>query len=511
MNSTQLLNHFDRLAEVPNAVPRLRRFVYDLAVRGRLVPQEPSDEPVSVLLDGRAARPKDEPWQIPAGWEWSTLGHLGEVMGGGTPNKGESEFWNGTIPWVSPKDMKVDWIHDAEDHISESAIARSSARLIPKKSLLMVVRGMILAHSFPTAISTVPLTINQDMKALVPFRPDLGSFLLAFTKGLKPEVMRLVKRSTHGTCKLLTDDLLSMPFPIPPLAEQRRIVAKLDELMALCDRLEAAQADQESRCDRLVRASLHRLNQAAGDQTLHDDVRFTIAQLPRLTTRPDHISKLRQALLNLAISGRLSSDAEWAKKAIRLGDVATLQNGYAFKSEWFTREGVRLLRNANVSHGLLDWTETVFLPEGRASDFERFALNEGDLVLSLDRPFISTGTKVARVLSQDLPCLLLQRVGRFKLQPELSPEFLLTWINSPQFAKQIDPGRSNGVPHISSKQVEAAEICLPPLAEQRLIVAKVDELMALCDRLESQLATVQNGSRQLLEALLQEALNGANK
>jgi type I restriction enzyme, S subunit len=101
------------------------------------------------------------------------------------------------------------------------------------------------------------LTINQDMKAIVPFRPDLIRMLLLLTKGLKPRVLRLVLRSTHGTCKLLTGDLFSLPLPIPPIAEQRRIVAKIDELMALCDRLEAQLNTAQTESRRLLEALLH--------------------------------------------------------------------------------------------------------------------------------------------------------------------------------------------------------------------------------------------------------------
>jgi type I restriction enzyme S subunit len=157
--------------------------------------------------------------------------------------------------------MKVDEIADAQDHISPTAVEQSATRLIPKTSLLMVVRGMILAHSFPTAINTVAVTINQDMKAIMPFRGDMIRFLLLLTKGLKPEILRLVLRSTHGTCKLLTDDLFSLPIPIPPLAEQCRIVARVDELRGLCDRLEerltTAQAESRRLLDAILGQALH--------------------------------------------------------------------------------------------------------------------------------------------------------------------------------------------------------------------------------------------------------------
>lgn len=235
-----------------------------------------------------------------------------------------------------------------------------------------------------------------------------------------------------------------------------------------------------------------------------------LAHFERLVDTPDAVSILRRFILEWATGGRRSShESQTPCESVRVGDVAQLQNGYAFKSQWFQPRGIRLLRNANVGHGRLDWTEAVCLSPERAGEYERFALKEGDVVLSLDRPFISTGTKVARVAQDDLPCLLLQRVGRFIIQEErLHADYLFRWLKSPAFAAQVDPGRSLGVPHISSKNVENAEIPLPPLAEQKGIVAKVDELMLICDQLENQLETQRNGRRQLLEALLHEALEG---
>jgi type I restriction enzyme S subunit len=205
------LNHLPRVTTRPDQIKQLRQTILNLAVRGQLVPQDADDEPPAPLLGDRQLLldSQTEPWKLPLGWAWSSFNLIGEVLGGGTPSKADPAFWSGPIPWVSPKDMKVDVITDAQDHISASAVEHSATRLIPRGSLLMVVRGMILAHSFPTSITAVPVTINQDMKAIVPFRHDWIHFLLLVTKGLKPEVLRLVQRSTHGTCKLLTDDLFS--------------------------------------------------------------------------------------------------------------------------------------------------------------------------------------------------------------------------------------------------------------------------------------------------------------
>ncbi len=272
--------------------------------------------------------------------------------------------------------------------------------------------------------------------------------------------------------------------------------------MALCDQLAAA---REATRDRLAAASLARLN-SPDPETFPDDARFALAALPALTTRPDQIKQLRQTILNLALTGGLLSEGTWPAHPQPLSTVAQLQNGYAFKSEWFSTSGIRLARNANVGHGQLDWVQEVRLPEAQATEFERFLLNEGDVLLSLDRPFIVTGTKVARVCAADLPALLLQRVGRFIVSGSLDRDYLYIWVTSPHFTAQIDPGRSNGVPHISSKQVEAAMLFVPPLAEQQRTVAKVSALIALCDQLEASLATASSARTQLLEATLREAL-----
>jgi len=132
-------------------------------------------------------------------------------------------------------------------------------KLIPPNSLLFVVRGMILAHSFPAVINTVKVTINQDMKALQPSVPECIDFLLLCCRGFKPRMLENVERSTHGTCKLETEKLTEFVIGLPPLAEQKRIVAKVEELMRWCDQLEAQLAAAETAGAGLLDASLQQI------------------------------------------------------------------------------------------------------------------------------------------------------------------------------------------------------------------------------------------------------------
>lgn len=229
----RLAEHFHTLFTTELSIDALKQTLLQLAVMGKLVSQEPDDEPVARLLQRNGIKGQPHTLQ---GWAEVPLGNLGKILGGSTPNKANVEFWNGDIPWVSPKDMKRPVIQDSEDHVSARALAETSLKTIPPRSLLMVVRGMILVHSFPVALTAREATINQDMKALVPPQ-ELSEYLLMYLQAAKATMVGLVDRSSHGTCKLISEKLWSHVVYLPPLAEQQRIVAKVDQLMALCDQI----------------------------------------------------------------------------------------------------------------------------------------------------------------------------------------------------------------------------------------------------------------------------------
>ncbi len=244
----------------------LRKTILNLAVRGKLVAQNPDDVPAFATFKKLADCASEiEENELPAQWMLVPLGKMGEWKGGGTPSKSNAEFWAGTIPWVSPKDMKLLRISDSEDHISERAVQSSSVRLIPTGSVLMVVRGMILVRAFPVALTLRVVTINQDMKSLYPSEPEVRDFLLIALRALEPKVLSSIERSSHGTCKLRTEVLESILIPIPPLPEQHRIVAKVDQLMELVDQLEIQLATSEKTAKELLDAVVHELLHPTAD------------------------------------------------------------------------------------------------------------------------------------------------------------------------------------------------------------------------------------------------------
>jgi len=278
-NWARLSTHFDTLFTTAASMDALKQTILQLAVMGKLVPQDPADEPAAKLLERIAAEKaqlvkekkikkekpltaiseEEKPFELPQGWAYCRISELGYDLGGGTPSKAKSKYWNGNIPWVSPKDMKVDLISSSTDYVTEDAISETVLKLIPSNSLLMVVRGMILAHSFPVALTMAPVAINQDMKALV-FSEINEVYLLTLMKAARERVVSMVEHSSHGTCKLVSERLWSMVVCIAPKEEQLRIIKMVDTLMAICDqlksRLQTSQQTQLALAESLVEGVL---------------------------------------------------------------------------------------------------------------------------------------------------------------------------------------------------------------------------------------------------------------
>ncbi|MDO8631448.1 MAG: restriction endonuclease subunit S, partial [Phycisphaerales bacterium] len=324
MNADRLLVLYERIADAPDAVARLRRFILDLAVRGKLVPQDPSDEPASELLkriaaekarmvrEGSLRKPRelddgaafDHPFPIPATWRWVRLDTVGAILGGGTPAANDADNFaepGDGIPWLTPADLggySDLYISRGARDLSEKGSHKSSAALMPAGTVLFTSRAPIGY----VAIAANPISTNQGFKSIISYVVDCSPFVATAMKAFAPEINA---KAPGTTFKEVSGKIVAaIPFPLPPLAEQHRIVAKVDELMALCDRLETARAEREATRDRLAASSLARLNAPAPD-TFQNDARFALDALPALTTRPDQIKQLRQTILNLAVRGKL--------------------------------------------------------------------------------------------------------------------------------------------------------------------------------------------------------------
>lgn len=156
----------------------------------------------------------------PANWRSESpcrpLGEFVDPVSGATPSKKTERYWSGEVPWVSPKDMKMDFLSDSQDHVSQAAVEETNLNVIEQGNTLIVVRGMILARYIPVAINLNPVTINQDMKALIPKTKEItGAYIWATLHLARRKLQMLVRTAGHGTRKLDTPDLMQFPIPSP--------------------------------------------------------------------------------------------------------------------------------------------------------------------------------------------------------------------------------------------------------------------------------------------------------
>ncbi|UGY18994.1 restriction endonuclease subunit S [Bradyrhizobium septentrionale] len=568
MNAERLLSHYERIADAPGAIARLRRFVVELAAHGKLVPQYASDQPASELLkrigheqarlvkvgkvkNAKAPEPirdSELPIELPRNWAWARLCEIGKLSGGMTPSMNRPDFWAGDVVWLSPKDIKSDEVADSELKISALGLAETRLELYRPGCLFMVARSGILKRTFPVSINRVPAAANQDMKVLVPFLHGQERFLQIMFRGLTNFILRELVKTGTTVQSLKYAEFEQQPFPLPPLAEQRRIVAKVDELMLLCDRLEAARVSRETVLDRLTVASLTRLS-APDPKTFQAGARFVLDTLPALTTRPDQIKQLRRTILNLAVRGKLVAQAPSDKptsellkritkekaqllttgaiprqtKAVRdptklteelpaswspiaLGEVCNLvTSGSRGWAEFYSTSGSGFIRAQNIRFGKLRLNDLAFVNPPSNSEGSRTQATKGDLLV------VITGAGVTNpaLLDHDLgEAYVSQHVALVRpSDPQLSSWLLLCLMaDAGGRAELVERAYGSGKPGLNLDNIRSLSIPLPPLAEQHRIVAKVHALIALCDRIESQLINAAETRRRLLDALLAEAL-----
>lgn len=565
MNAERLLQHYEKIADAPDAVPRLRRFILDLAVRGKLVPHNPKEEPASELLkriakekarlarDGAIRTPRpvpplsDTPFSLPDAWSWSQLAEIGSISPRneaddngqasfvpmpliaaeyGVPNGHEIRLWS---------EIKKGYTHFAEGDVGLAKITPCFEN--GKSTVFRRLAGGIGAGTTELHIVR-PIFVDPDFVLIFLKCPYfIGSGIPKMT-------------GTAGQKRVPADFFAHSPFPLPPLAEQRRIVAKVDELMALCDRLEAARVTRETKRDVFAAASLARLN-APDAQTFADDARFALNALPALTARPDQIKQIRQTILNLAVQGKLVGqdakdepasallkriDAEnkmllsvkglrpqkpalpAEKFEIEMKIPASWRHVYLQELAYQITDGTHLTPKY-VDHGkpflsAQNVKPFKFLPDKHRfvseADFENYRANRrperGDILMTR----VGAGIGEAAILDSDFEFAFYVSLCLIKIpQRFLCPEYLALWLNSPEgressTARTYGKGASQG--NLNLGLIRTFKIPLPPVAEQQRIVKKVDALMAQCDQLEASLTAAETIRRRLLEALLAEAL-----
>jgi type I restriction enzyme, S subunit len=522
MNADRLLAHYEEIADAADAVARLRRFILDLAVRGKLMPQDSSDEPASELLK-RVAKEKLDQAGLPQGWRRAKIGSILEFRyGKGLKAAERSE--EGPVPVFG----------------SNGIVGFTEEPLTVRPSIIIGRKGSAGALNLCDGPSwTTDVAYFVEVPSFLDLRFMLNALaaldLDKLGKGVKPGLSR--------------SEAYDQIIAVPPLAEQHRIVAKVDELMGLCDRLETARASREAVRDRLVAATLARVN-APDPETFQADARFTLNALTVLTARPDQIKGLRQTVLNLAVRGKLvpqdpndepaselfkrfTKERQRRGKSGRAGSLQQVATATSLPEGWTAAtlselaifengdrssnypsgtdilgSGVAFFSTKNLSDHQLRFTNLDYISEAKFSSLRSGKLKDRDILVTLRGSVGKFGLFRA---SEDVKTgfinaqLLIVR----SFLPEFV-EFLLTFMKSEAFSTQLETRASgSATPQLSAGQLAQVVIPLPPLAEQHRIVAKIDTLMALCDRLEAGLTATAATRRRLLDALLAEALTPA--
>ena len=217
---------------------RLDKKILDLAIRGKLVPQDPDDEPASELVKRIVAshkspcknqgKPIDPPFEIPDSWEWVRLKELGVFCGGHTPSTSNPKLWGGDIPWVSSKDMKSKYIDDTQ--LKVTRLGAEELNVLKPGALLMCTRSGILRRVFPVAIARRELTINQDQRALTLWLPEIIEYVYLALKSLESIILSDYKKSGTTVESIIWNKFVDLPIPLPPLNEQKRIVKRVAAL-----------------------------------------------------------------------------------------------------------------------------------------------------------------------------------------------------------------------------------------------------------------------------------------
>lgn len=311
-------------------------------------------------------------------WGTSTIDEIASIVGGGTPTRNNPDYYGGTIPWVTPKDMKSWEITGAQIAITQSGLDNSATRLIPPDSVLIVVRSGVLKHTIPVGLNRLPVAINQDMKALQCREGVDADYIAHFIKAQSPTILQWVRATTADNFPI--DNLRKLSVPLPPYREQKRIAEILDKAEALRAKRRAA-----------------------------------LVQLDTLT----------QAIFLEMFGDPVQNQKRWPNPT--LGGLLTFQQyGPRFYNESYSLDGTPIVRITDLDEGgNLDFASMPRLKISKG-DLAKYELKPGDII------FARTGAtvgKVALILEDDPQCVAGAYFITMRFDRRVHPLYVRTVLN----------------------------------------------------------------------------------
>lgn len=518
------------LTSAPNGIKKLRQLILTLAVQGRLVPQDQSEQPAAEFLSriaahkadaaarGRSRRPLEvpEPTELagaptaPPGWLWTTFGNATVCRDGER------------IP-VSQVDR--DQRKKLYDYYGASGVIdKIDGYLFDKPLLLIGEDGANLVNrSSPIAfIARGQYWVNNHAHVIDGVTEGLLKYLELYINAidLKPYVT--------GTAqpKMNQAKLNAIPLALPPEAEQHRIVAKVDELMALCDRLEVEQADAEAAHVQLVQALVASLTQARDAADFRASWQQLAEHFHTLFTTEASIDALKQAVLQLGAMGKLAPHTQPQDQChaaiasiatkdlpfalppgwrwVRLGQLCKLvTSGSRGWKDFYAESGSIFIRSQDIKADKLEFDNRAFVQLPPSAEGARTLVSYGDLLVTITGANVG---KAAHITQHIDDVYVSQHVALIRLVDPIQSPFIHRWLINALGGRAMLLASSYGAkPGLNLQNIKDLPVPLPPIAEQQKIVAKVDQLLALCDRMKNDLAGARLCHAHLASLLVEQA------
>lgn len=540
---SQTIKSNGRTAGVDNqrllGIDKLRELILELAVRGKLVPQDEKDEP-TILAKNKILLKDEAPFELPENWLWTTLGNIGKGSTGKTPSTNVLRYFNGEIPFIGPGQItsKGEIILESDKTLTLEGSEFST--VANDGDILMVCIGGTIGK---TAMVKSTITFNQQINCI---HPLIGNSWFWNYVMNAPYFQKLVLQKSTGSATPIINRSKweEIPVPLPPLAEQHRIVAKVDELMALCDQLEQQQTSTNTTHHQLVELLLQNLTEASGQEAFATAWKRIATNFDTLFTTEYSIDQLKQTILQLAVMGKLVPQdprdepaSELLRKIAKekerlvkegkikmqekLPEITKEEKPFELPRGWewarpdeFSKKitdgehfrpstqehGIYFLSAKDIRAEGVSIEDPLFVSEETASiALQRCNPQKGDILI------VSRGATVGRMCTVDIDEVfcLLGSVILLKPMTQIFSEYLKVVMKSPiAIKKLISASGSTAQPAIYLRDLKKILFPIAPLAEQHRIVAKVDELFALCDALKERIKEAQETQGMLAEGVV---------
>lgn len=566
-----LQKHFDLAIEAPDGIAKLRELILTLAMQGKLVPQDPNDPPASELLKeieaekrrlarlGIIKKPKeldpvlesDTFFGIPSTWAWTRLGEVMTKITDGTHHS-PPNLERGDFLYISAKNIKADGVLLSNaTYVTREIHEEIFSRCNPEFGDLLYIKD-----GATTGIATInnlvePFSMLSSVALLKPSSGVYNSFLLQVLRS--PFFYQEMRSEMTGVAitRVTLQKLEEAMVPLPPLPEQRRIVAKIDQLMAVCDDLEKKRDALAQKRLAFHNAAIRRLLEAEESSEFSSAWDFLVEHFGEVYSVKENVAELRKAILQLAVMGKLvkqdSNDPpasellkeieaekrrlvkEGKIKAPKpLPPIAPEEVPFAAPKGWewvrleslfITSGGIQKTPSraprdnafpyigvSNVLRGRIDLTKIERF-ELLPGELEKKRLETGDLLVIEGNGSLSEIGRCALWEGAIENCVHQNHIIRCRPQKKEVGRFVLLEMNSPFGVSEMQQLAitTSGLYNLSVGKIQQFVLALPPLAEQHRIVAKVDQLMALCDRLEAQIDTTTAKKTAILNAVLAKA------